>query len=436
MNTLNNQDKKIKSIPYGISDYELIRNENYYYVDKTPFLKTLKESGRYLLFIRPRRFGKSLFVSMMESYFDIFLKDQFENLFKGTWIFDHPTEERNKYMVLTFNLSAVDPEIDKMEASFLSHVRGTILYFIHKYSVFFKNEMEYFIKTIKESQSSSDILSNLLMLCKGTPHKLYVIIDEYDNFANTTLSTAGKEAYQSLTHGPGFFRSFFNVLKGGTTGTGAPIGRSFITGVSPITMDDVTSGYNIGENVSMDASFNQMLGFNHQEVSEIIDYYQSVGLIKDDPEYLKSIMDQWYNGYLFSRYSNIQERLFNSDMVLYFLREYFKTQSIPLDLIDRNVRIDYGKLKHLIVSDQAHPRRPNGNFNKLKEIIENGGTTSEIEKGFPLEKLTDPKNFKSLLFYFGLLSIKNIEKDKLRLVIPNETAKYLCQDLLLLEQVG
>ncbi|NIM11427.1 MAG: AAA family ATPase, partial [Candidatus Aminicenantes bacterium] len=381
----------------------------------------------YLFFIRPRRFGKSLFLSVMEAYYDVFYKDRFEEFFKGTWIYDHPTDERGRYLVLSLNFSVVEPDPEKMEASFLNHIQDAAVDFIQRYSDYLSTnpKRDYYAQKIENSRSATDVLSTLLLLCKGARQKLYVIIDEYDNFANTILSTVGEDAYLKLTHGPGFFRSFFNALKKGTTGTGAPISRSFITGVSPITMDDVTSGYNIGENVSLDALFNRMLGFTRTDVTEMIDYYQSAGLIKHETGYLMEIIDQWYGNYLFSEYSLNQERLYNSDMVLYFLKEYFKIQSIPGDLIDNNVRIDYDKLRHLIVVDRGKTIITNGNFSKLKEIVGKGETLSKITRGFPLEKLMDPENFESLLFYLGLLTIKGPEKNKLCLEIPNETVKRL-----------
>jgi hypothetical protein len=420
-------DKKIKKIPYGVANYELLVHQNSYFVDKTPFLPVVEEAGNYLFFIRPRRFGKSLFLSVMGAYYDVFYKDRFEEFFKGTWIYNHSTEEKGSYLVLSLNFSVVEPDPGKMETSFSNHVRGEAVYFIQKYSDYLSinKKIDYYSNAIEKSSSAPDILTNLLVLCKGAQQKLYVIIDEYDNFSNTILSTVGEDAYLKLTHGPGFFRSFFNVLKRGTSDTGAPITRSFITGVSPIIMDDVTSGYNIGENVSLDSLFNRMLGFTRTDVREMIDYYRSAGLIKHDTGYLMEIIDQWYGNYLFSEHSLNRERLYNSDMVLYFLKEYFKIQSIPGELIDDNVRIDYGKLRHLIVVDRGKTKTANGNFSKLKEIIEEGETSSKITKGFPLEKLTDPENFESLLFYLGLLTIKAPEKNKLRLEIPNETVKRL-----------
>lgn len=211
---------------------------------------------------------------------------------------------------------------------------------------------------------------------------------------------------------------------------GAPVTRSFITGVSPITMDDVTSGYNIGENVSLDPAFNQTLGFTWTDVLQMLDYYRSAGLIKHETGFLMEIINQWYGNYLFSPHAKTNERLFNSDMVLFFLKEYFKIQSVPDELIDWNVRIDYGKLRHLVIIDRGQAGKtkkpaPNGNLSELRKIIQEGGTFSKIEKGFPQEKLVDTKNFKSLLFYLGLLTIRGSEKNKLRLEIPNETVQRL-----------
>ncbi|HLP44778.1 MAG TPA: AAA family ATPase [Candidatus Deferrimicrobium sp.] len=422
----------IKEIPYGVSDYARIVRRNYYYIDKTPYLAMLEKAGDYLFLIRPRRFGKSLFVAVMESYYDVLYKDRFEELFKCTWIYEHPTEERGQYLTLVLNFSAVEPELEKLETSFLNHVQMNAVAFVERYRDFFSayHKLDYYAKNIETSRSASDILSALLTLCKEAGRKVYVIIDEYDNFSNTILSTAGKHAYHTLTHGTGFFRSFFNILKSGTTRTDSPISRLFITGVSPVTMDDVTSGFNIGQNVSLDAIFNRVMGFTEADFMTMLNYYRDAGFIDHEPEAIVEIMNYWYGNYLFSEHSDTGDRLYNPDMVLYFFQEYFKNRSIPDDLIDRNVRIDYGKLKHLIILDKGKTKVTNGNFSKLKEIIEEGGTTTKIVKGFPLEKMIDANNFKSLLFYLGLLTIKGPEKDKLRLEIPNQTIKHLYYDYI------
>ncbi|MCP5054288.1 MAG: AAA family ATPase [bacterium] len=421
-----NKADNIKKIPYGISDYQLIRNENYYYVDKTRYLTTIKEAGRYLFFIRPRRFGKSLFLSMMETYYDVSYKDQWDDFFKGTWIYDNPTEDRGGYLVLKFNFSLVNPAVDLFEGSFLKEIRETAQSFILKYSLYLETgNRERSVKSIDEATSGSDILSTLVRLCKDSGQKLYVIIDEYDNFANTILSTSGKDAYEKLTHGTGSFRVFFNVLKGGTEG---PFSRLFLTGVSPVTLDDVTSGYNIGTNATIDSDFNQMLGFTQDEVIEMIDYYRSGGAIVHPDTYLLEIMKQWYGNYRFCEEEDID--IYNSDMVLYFLKNYMRKKKVPKDLVDRNVRIDYGKLRHLIIIGKGQQKTANGNFDRLKQILEKGETSAELQKGFPLEKVADENNFVSLLFFFGLLTIKSSELNEWTLTIPNETIRHLYYDYI------
>ncbi|MCP4147814.1 MAG: AAA family ATPase [bacterium] len=420
----------IKQIPYGISDYELIRMENYYYVDKTAYLELIKKAGRYLFFIRPRRFGKSLLLAMMEAYYDVYYKERFEEFFKGTAIYDNPTGDRGAYLVLKFNFSLVNPSPDKVEDSFLEYVRMVAQSFIRKYGEFLLTDRKNYIDTINKTGTASDILSHLSRLCRESHQKMYVFIDEYDNFANTILSTAGAAAYEDLTHGAGSYRAFFNVLKGGTDGTGAPFARLFLTGVSPVTLDDVTSGYNIGKNVSLEPSLNRMLGFTEKDVIDMIEYYREKGCVKHSTPYLMDIITQWYGNYQFSEDGD-DIKMFNSDMILYFIDHYISKNKIPSDLIDRNVRIDYGKLRHLIIVDRKNTKPfTNGNFSKLKQIIEEGGTSSEVVKGFPLEQVTDAKNFKSLLFYLGLLTVKGPEKDKLRLEIPNETVRRLFYDYI------
>ncbi|MCK4761002.1 MAG: AAA family ATPase [Candidatus Aminicenantes bacterium] len=424
-------DKRIKKIPYGLADYERFVRDNCYYVDKTIYLKAIEEAGDYLFFIRPRRFGKSLFLSVMEAYYDVFYKDRFAELFKETVIYKQPTKEKGVYLVLKFNFSTVDPNVEKVEASFLNHVRVTALSFMSKYAGYFPGFTGHYKKIIEETRSASDILSAITGLCRESNQKSYAIIDEYDNFANTILSTSGGGAYRELTHGAGFFRSFFNVLKGGTDGMGAPFTRLFLTGVSPITLDDVTSGFNIGKNVSGDAALNKMLGFTETDVIEMIEYYRAAGKIEHDSDYLLEIMRQWYNNYAFSTAAAAErETLFNSDMVLYFLDEYFKNPGVPDDLIDRNVRMDYGKLRHLITVDRSGKKETNGNFSRLREIVEDGEVTAKLRKGFPLEEIESTENFTSLLFYLGLLTIKGKKEGLPLFKMPNQTVKTLYYDYI------
>jgi hypothetical protein len=422
------KDNNIKQIPYGVASYDRIINNNCYYVDKTMYLPEIENAGDYLFFIRPRRFGKSLFASVMEAYYDVYYKDRFEELFKGTWIYRNPTKERGAYLVLKFNFSMVNPALDKVEDSFLNHVQGIAFSFVRKYANYLVTDLDHYKKKINQSRTASDILFTLKQLCIDSHQKSYAIIDEYDNFTNTILSTVGEKAYYDLTHGEGFFRSFFNVLKGGADGMEAPFTRLFLTGVSPVTLDDVTSGFNIGKNISLQPNFNRMLGFTTDDVIQMIEYYRSNGMIHHPTDYLLDIMTQWYGNYLFS--VDDETRLFNSDMVLYFIDNYLIRQKLPDHLIDRNVRIDYGKLRHLIIVGKGKNKTFNGNFQRLKEIIEKGETSAELQEGFPLEELVDEDNFISLLFYFGLLSIVRSELNEQVMEIPNETIRRLYYDYI------
>lgn len=422
-------EERLKRIPYGESDYEAIRTENSYYVDKTGYLSEIEKAGKYLFFIRPRRFGKTLFLSMMETYYDIAKKDRFDFFYQGTAIHKNPTAERNSYLILKFNFSLISPEPDNVEESFITYILDAADLFISKYHHLLGIDVKETAAEIKSRKTASDILRSLISLCKKSERKLYVIIDEYDNFANKILSSAGSRDYKKITRGEGFFRTFFNVLKGGTSGSGAPISRLFVTGVSPITLDDVTSGFNIGENISIDAAFNRMLGFTRDDVQGILDYYKAAGSITHETGFLMDIIDNWYGNYLFSKYA--KDKMYNADMVFYFLKEYFKNRSIPDELIDLNVKIDYGKLRHLIIVDSESGKKGNGNFGRLKQVIEQGEIYSNLEKGFSVENLNNTKSFVSLLFYFGLLTIDGAARDQTRFRIPNETVKRLYYDYIM-----
>ncbi len=416
--------KKIKRLPYGLTDIERIQTENYYYVDKTRFIPVLEETMNYVFLIRPRRFGKSLWLSVLEDYYDVAKKDKFETYFKETYIKDHPTEEQGKYLILSFNFSAVNPNIKETEASFENHCSLKYYEFCENYRHILGDD--FFIK-IKQYSKSYDTLEFICTYCKLNNLKLFIIIDEYDNFANTILSTpgSGKEQYFKLTHKEGFFRFFFNKLKAGTTGSNAAISKLFITGVSPLTMDDVTSGFNIGENVATDDRFNQMVGFNRQEVISIIKYYQNEGVLHYDTDYLMSVIDTWYNNYKFSKRANTN--MYNSDMVLYFLKKIIDTGYLPDSLIDNNAKTDYEKLRYLVILDN----KLNGNFSLLKNIYDTGNIISDIQTSFSVSQLHKQESFVSLLYYFGLITIEKESRGKFQLKIPNETIKSFYSQYIL-----
>lgn len=409
--------KTYKKIPYGIADFKLIQDENYYYVDKTRYLPLLEDAGRYNFFIRPRRFGKTLFLGVLECYYDVARKDEFDALFGDTYIGSHPTREKNSYLVLKFNFSQVSSHPDEVKASFHEHVVTRLYFFGKKYVEFLDDD---YFEMVAKTTSAHGKLEFMLAYAgfKGLP--VYVLVDEYDNFANTILTTAGEASYHELTHGAGFFRFFFNILKGATSDPGSGLRRLFITGVSPVTMDNVTSGFNIGRNISLDPRLNELLGLTDQEVVHLLEYYRVNGMPVPDIQELLTLLQEWYDNYCFS--NRATARIFNTDMVLYFVNNLLDQGEYPDNMIDQNVMVDYGKLRHLITLD----RRLNGNFGRLEMITETGGITARVVEGFPVERLLEPENFVSLLFYFGLLTYSGRDE----LVIPNRTVKKLMYSYL------
>ena len=421
------EEHELKGIPYGIADFKDFRIKNLYYVDKTRFIRNIENKGSFLFFIRPRRFGKSLFLSILEYYYDIDGKDQFDFLFNGTDIHQKPTKEKNSFLVLPLNFSMVSSNPKWVEGAFLTRIKNAANLFTAKYHKLLDIDTEKTGKEFDSKNTASEIMDTLLSYCWSKKQKIYIIIDEYDNFANTILSDSGEGEYRAITRGEGFLRSFFNVIKAGTTGSGTPISRLFMTGVSPITLDDVTSGFNIASNISLDLDVDEIMGFTKTEVETMIEYYRQTGKIRHSTPELMEIMDQWYNHYKFAIRSNCE--VFNTVLVLYFLREYLKESRIPDPLIDNNARIDYNKLRQLIVIDREGTRQANGNFFKLRHIIETGSVHSKIAASFPVEELVNPTNFISLLYYFGLLTCRGIDdQDTPVLAIPNETIKRLYFD--------
>jgi len=403
---------QIKKIPYGDSDFGKIIEQNKLYVDKTRFIHELESLPDYIFLIRPRRFGKSLWINLLQYYYDCNRKDQFDGLFKDTFIGQNPTPIKNRYMTLAFNFAMVDPKYDGIQDAFQRYVDKVINDFLERYLQYFANEK---ISEIRSYASIDEKLQDLFFYCARNQLKVYMFIDEYDNFTNTILTTTGKKEYLELTQGEGAFRYFFNLLKGLTSMPDSGLDKLFITGVSPVTMDDVTSGFNIGTNVSLDTNINEFMGFTESETRDILQYYHRAGRLSLDLDFCMDIMKQWYNNYCFA--PDTQTVLFNSDMVLYFVQQAMKGTKLPKKLIDQNVKIDYNKLRYLITID----KRLNGNFSRLKGIIFDQGIISNIEDSFPVSDLIKQENFVSLLYYFGLLSIHGEKRGKYQLKIPNLT---------------
>ena len=405
-------------LPYGLADFTAIQHKQMAYVDKTSYVAELERTGEFLFFLRPRRFGKSLTVSQLYCYYDVSFADEFDELFSQTWIGQNPTPEKNSYLVLYFNFAEVDPDPQKVSKSFETYTQTMFLGFIRRYRSYLDQEI---IDRLESLDTSGDRLSALFDYASVKKLKLYLLIDEYDNFTNTILSRPidGKQTYHNITHEAGFFRHFFTVLKGGTQAPNSGLGRLFVTGVSPVTMDDVTSGYNIGSQISLSKRVAAITGFTREEVRDLV-VGQGVPAILGKPlaEVLQ-VMETWYGGYRFCE--DAAEPIFNSDMVLYFMKEVVSEEKMPREMVDHNVRIDYTKLRHLIILD----KKLNGNFSRMKQVLEDGYLVSKLHTGFPLEDLGKEHNFISLLHYFGLVTINGESRGLPRLVIPNRTVASL-----------
>ncbi|MCG8502182.1 MAG: ATP-binding protein [Firmicutes bacterium] len=395
--------------PYGISSFKTLREEGYLYIDKTKYIEVLENlNSKYLFFIRPRRFGKSLFLSTLAHYYDMRFKQAFDRLFGGLYIGENPTKLRNDYFVLELDFSALNTESKAaLERTFKLRLIDSITGFLNKYSEFFA-DISALQDRMKEMADVGSILGALLESVKKTDKKIYLIIDEYDHFANDIIAMGDGAFYKEIVRAAGFVRDFYEAVK---IGTKSVIDRIFITGISPVMLDDLTSGFNIAANLTMHMAVNEMLGFTEGEVEGIIDkadYNGDKGILLDE-------LRENYNGYLFHK--DAKQRVYNPDMILHFFNELDMTGKYPEELIDDNVKTDYGRLNRLVGNEQ--------NKKVLDEIIMNEGIVTEIVTRFSFDRMYDQGYFVSLLFYMGLLTIQGTAYGKTKLGIPNYVVKTL-----------
>ena len=371
---------QVKGIPYGISDFNRMRNENFYFVDKTMYLPLIEEMPSYLFLIRPRRFGKSLFLSMMRTYYDIIQKDNFDKYFGDLWIGSRPTKQHNSFQVLFFDFSKAGcslPGADLM-SSFNEYCSIIINQFAHAYASYYDED---FKSTVESIESAKAKLSYIEVKAKEKGYPLYLIIDEYDNFTNVILSEHGQKMFHDLTHASGFYREYFKQFKG-------MFDRIFLMGVSPITLDDLSSGYNIDWNISTDSRFNAMIGFDETEVREMLRYYQQNGKLVGDVEAMITEMKPWYDNYCFARTSLDNDRVFNCDMTLYYLRNQIDFHRPPENMVDKNIRTDYSKLKMLARIDHDNTHE-GSRMSTIEEIAAKGEILVDLHTSFPSEKIAD-----------------------------------------------
>lgn len=412
--------KKMKKIPYGKCNFEDIRLQNMYYVDKSQFIREVEDSSDFFFFIRPRRFGKSLFLSMLENYYDMNRREKFDALFGDLWIGQHPTEQRNSYAVMRLDFSKVSSNLDECEESF-----NAICYLAYQaFCDYYQNLLpEGSLNMLSKDANAVLNFETIVNLCNKQGVSLYLLIDEYDNFTNKVLSdVSALRKYESITHQDGFYRTFFAALKSATSSC---LKKIFITGVSPVTLDDLTSGFNINFNYTSYAAFNEMMGFTEKEVRAILDYYRQFHPFNHTTDELIDTIKPWYDNYCFSKKSLGRETLYNSDMVFYFVNAYIGNEcQIPSDMLDANIRIDYKKLMMLVRKD--HDLQTS----VIQEIVKEGRITSELNDNFPAKNITDRINFVSLLYYFGLLTVDGTFLNKLIFKIPNQVVREQMFDYL------
>ena len=409
-----------KQIPYGICDFKQVRKENKYLVDKSMYFERMERAGNFLFLVRPRRFGKSLFLNMLEAYYDINEKDNFQELFKGMYAAEHPTEYHNKYQVMHLDFSCVGSDIDNLSSNFNNYLTGLCESFIRKYAYLYPKGCE---DEVLRGKTGIDMLNRLNNVARDSGCSLYLIVDEYDNFTNNVLNVKGQQAYHDLTHGTGFYRDVFKLFK-------PMFDRIIMLGVAPITLDDLTSGYNIALNMTIDSRFNQMLGFSEDEVRQMIRYYKDAGAIKPEVTEDGIIADikPWYDNYCFAKDSFGREpSMFNSDMVCYYMSTLVDTGKKPDELIDPNTMTDYGKLKRLIRIDKTEGKRTE----IIHNIVEEGFIKARVVSHFPAERMMEFGNFVSLLYYYGMLTIGGVIGERLKLIIPNNNVRLQYYQYLL-----
>ena len=409
METISSSANSVRQLPLGISDFGLVIRQGCYYVDKTMYIPRLEMASNYLFLVRPRRFGKSLLLSMLKSYYDVNEKDRFDDYFGPLWIGSHPTPYRNRYAVLHLDFSQVTGTIDELKANFDDYCGIKLDGFAQRYEHLFYDG---FANDMKQRDWATKKLNFLGDRAKFYNVPLYLIVDEYDNFTNTVLNQHGQDIYTGLTHGEGFYRDIFKIFK-------PNFERVLMLGVSPVTMDDLTSGYNIATNITARGSFNHILGFSEEEVQLMFRYYSEAGLLKDDTDAMIQEMKPWYDNYCFAKEGLTESRVFNSNMVLYYLSTRIAEGHAPDEMTDPNARTDYQKMKRLIQIDRLEPQRKS----IIYKIAEEGFIYSRLVPYFPASELVKFDNFVSLLYYYGMLTITGVRGDKLRLGIPNNNVR-------------
>jgi len=408
-----------KLLPMGISDFRRIRLQNYYYVDKTEWIPKFEMVSSFLFFCRPCRFGKTLMLSLLESYYDCKQQKDWDRLFSGLWIHEHPTTERGKFQVMRLDFSRVGGNIDDLKEKFDSYVGHELVQFSKKYEDQYYEGFSEEVASINDAGEKFNYINGVVKRLGNI--KLYLILDEYDNFTNMILAKHGESAYRTLTHADGFYRDLFKKFKG-------MFDRILMMGVSPVTMDDLTSGYNIATNITTDPWFNQVLGFSEPEVRAMLDYYRPLSGTELSTDVMIDQMKPWYDNYCFAEHSlKTDPKMFNSNMVTYYVNTLLRRGTPPDSMEDPNAKTDYTKLRQLIRLDTIDQYRRG----IVHRIAQDGYIYSKVKDYFPAIELIKKENFISLLYYYGMITMTGTYQGEQRLGIPNNNVRRQYYDFLL-----
>ncbi|WMS09403.1 AAA family ATPase [Bacteroides salyersiae] len=401
------------TIPYAVANYADLRDRGFYYVDKTDYIPRL-EAYNAPVFLRPRRFGKSLLVSTLAHYYDRTLAHRFEDLFGGTYIGSHPTPEHNRYMIIRYDFSAMvmADNMEGLEQNFNILNRGPVEIIVtHNRDLF--GDFQFSTR-----ENATQMLEEVLAYARA--HDLppvYILIDEYDNFTNQLLTSYNDPLYEKVTTADSFLRTFFKVIKKGI-GEGS-IRTCFCTGVLPVTMDDLTSGYNIAEILTLESDFINMLGFTHAEADAYLRYVldKYTGSQERYDEIWQLIVNN-YDGY---RFSPKGEKLFNATILTYFLKKFAVNKGeVPEEMIDENLRTDIGWLRRLTLSLE------NSKAMLDALVIDNGlyYNVADLSSKFNKQKFFDKNFYPVSLFYLGMTTLFN----DYRMMLPNLTMRSIYMD--------
>ena len=433
-------ERRLK-IPYGLKDFKIIRDEGYYYVDKTAYIRRMEERDRFVFFVRPRRMGKSLFVETLRAYYDINEKANFRKLFGGLDIGENPTENANRYQILALDFSLVDRGIGMtLEDRFESYLSTRLDGFLLAYGSAYEDGL---IDKLADRNAAAKF-NEIAMRARLAGHEIYLVIDEYDNFTNAMLRDEANADYRAVTHGAGFYRNWFKAFKEACS-------RIFMTGVSPVTMDDLTSGFNIAANLTQDEAFNAMAGFSEAEVVKMYADFRGTGrFTAGDPAAIVKAIKPWYDGYCFSTACIGKECVFNSDMALYYLKALVAKGEPPENMVDVNIKTDYEKLK--IIADiqrrqcggvsvaaqtfessagtAPEPAVAEGVLPVTEQLAAMGEISFDLVESFPADKISDLANFHSLFHYYGIVSMQERRRGQTVFKIPNVSVRRQLFDYL------